>query len=86
MVRKKQVILNYNVVFQEEPVGGYSVWVPELPGCASQGETLDEAKRNIEEAIGLYLEDAPDEDIIQATKINRQFFVPISISLPMAHG
>ena len=86
MVRKKQAILNYNVVFQEEPVGGYSVWVPELPGCASQGETLDEAKRNIEEAIGLYLEDAPDEDIRQATRTSRQFFVPITVSLPLSHG
>ena len=50
-------MLNYNAVFQEETAGGYSVWVPELPGCASQGETLDEAKNNIEEAIQLYLED-----------------------------
>ena len=51
-MNKRGVILNYTVIFQEESIGGYSVWVPDLPGCASQGETLDEAKKNIEEAIG----------------------------------
>ena len=44
--KRNHVVLNYNVIFQEEPEGGYSVWVPDLPGCASQGETLDETKKN----------------------------------------
>ena len=44
------------VVFSEEE-SGYSVSVPALPGCFSQGETLDEAKKNIVEAIQLYLEE-----------------------------
>ena len=38
------------VVFQEE-TGGFSVVCPSLPGCHSQGETLDEALTNIREAI-----------------------------------
>ncbi len=63
MAKNGRTILNYQVIFQEEAVGGYSVWVPDLPGCASQGETLDEAKKNIQEAIELYLEDAPAEQI-----------------------
>jgi len=40
--------------------GGYTVWVPALPGCISEGETVDECMKNIREAIELYLE--PDED------------------------
>ena len=36
--------------------GGYSVSVPALPGCTSQGETREEALVMIREAIGLYLE------------------------------
>jgi predicted RNase H-like HicB family nuclease len=36
--------------------GGYTVEVPSLPGCISQGETIDEAVANIKEAIELYLE------------------------------
>ncbi|KKU29133.1 MAG: hypothetical protein UX80_C0019G0004 [Candidatus Amesbacteria bacterium GW2011_GWA2_47_11b] len=80
-MNKRGVILNYTVIFQEEPEGGYSVWVPELPGCASQGETLDETKKNIEEAIGLYLEDAPTEEIQEAQLPKHRFFVPVSVSL-----
>jgi len=36
--------------------GGFHAWVPALPGCHSEGDTEDEAVRNIREAIGLYLE------------------------------
>src|SRR5438552_1261567 len=47
---------HYTVVLTPEPAaGGYSVSVPALPGCFSQGETLDEALTNIREAIGLHL-------------------------------
>ena len=35
---------------------GYSVWVPGLPGCWSQGETEKEAMENIKDAIKVYLE------------------------------
>jgi len=35
---------------------GYSVWVPGLPGCWSQGKTEDEALENIKDAIESYLE------------------------------
>lgn len=36
--------------------GGYTVFVPSLPGCISQGDTKKEALENIKEAIELYLE------------------------------
>lgn len=39
---------------------GYSVWVPGLPGCCSQGETEAEALGNIAEAIREYLEVAAE--------------------------
>ncbi len=45
----------------QEVEGGYSVICPELPGCASQGETRREALRNIREAIALYLEPTPGD-------------------------
>jgi len=35
---------------------GYSIWVPGLPGCWSQGKTEDEALKNIKDAIQAYLE------------------------------
>jgi len=46
---------NFTVILEREDVGGYSVYVPALPGCASQGETRREALKNIREAISLYL-------------------------------
>jgi predicted RNase H-like HicB family nuclease len=48
--------MTYFVRLIPEDEGGYSVVVPGLPGCVSQGETREEALGNIQEAIQLYLE------------------------------
>ena len=47
---------NYAVVIHEDSDGGYWGEVPALPGCYSQGETVDELKQNIREAIAGVLE------------------------------
>lgn len=52
----KQKVLNYTAVFQKEPEGGYTVFIPILPGCVSYGNNLEEAKKMIGEAIVLYVE------------------------------
>jgi predicted RNase H-like HicB family nuclease len=44
------------VLIRPESVGGYSVSVPALPGCYSQGETREEALENIREAAELWLD------------------------------
>jgi predicted RNase H-like HicB family nuclease len=44
---------------QDEETGDWAVWCPELPGCASAGETEEEALANIREAIELYLQPDP---------------------------
>ena len=44
------------VLFEPSAEGGYTVFVPALPGCISEGDTLEEARQNIREAIALYLE------------------------------
>lgn len=48
--------MKLKVLIQPEEVGGYSVSIPALPGCHSQGETLDEAMTNIREAAELWIE------------------------------
>ncbi len=70
----------YQAVFQEETEGGFSVWVPDLPGCASQGETLEEALQNIKQAIELYLEDSPASSSAEDFEYKRQFVVPVKLA------
>jgi len=48
--------MKYRVVLEPQEEGGFTVYVPALPGCVSQGETVEEATESIKEAIGLYLE------------------------------
>ena len=45
---------------------GYYIYCPELPGCHTQGDTLDEALENIKEAASLYLETMTNEEINEA--------------------
>lgn len=47
--------MQYKVNIQKTEEG-YHVWCPDLPGCASQGETREEAIENIQDAIAVYLE------------------------------
>ena len=47
--------MKYKVVLEPQEEGGYTVYVPSLPGCVSQGETTEEAVANIKEAIEVYL-------------------------------
>jgi predicted RNase H-like HicB family nuclease len=46
----------FNAIFKEAPEGGYVAFVEELPGANTQGETLDEARKNLREAVSLVLE------------------------------
>jgi len=48
--------LSFTAVFIEVPEGGFSAYVEEISGVNSQGETLDEAKENLEDALELVLE------------------------------
>lgn len=47
----QEKILTYNVIFEPAVEGGYIAFVPSLPGCMTEGETFEEAKENIKDAI-----------------------------------
>lgn len=69
MAKKKVVkVLQYTAVFEPEKRGGYSVSIPALAGCISQGETFEEALANIKEAAELYVEDLNDSEIPKETR------------------
>jgi len=53
--------MEYTVLIHAAEEGGYWAEAPALPGCFSQGETLDEALANVREAIELHLESLRDE-------------------------
>jgi predicted RNase H-like HicB family nuclease len=82
MAKKKIKVLEYNAIFNPEKEGGYSVFVPSLPGCISQGDTFEEAKANIAEAIQLYLEDA-DEELYFVTpeESRREFMSSVAVRI-----
>ncbi|MGF1538682.1 MAG: type II toxin-antitoxin system HicB family antitoxin [Elainellaceae cyanobacterium] len=53
--------MNLQVVLEPSDEGGYTAYVPTLPGCISEGDSRDEAIANIQEAIELYLEPVEDD-------------------------
>ncbi len=55
--------MKLRVVLEPGEEGGYTVHVPGLPGCISEGDTREEALQNIREAIDLYLE-AVEDDLV----------------------
>jgi len=64
----------WRVVLEQDPeTGEWAAWCPELPGCASAGETEADALENIREAIALYLQ--PDEIPLAPTAVLREVIV-----------
>ena len=53
--------MKLRVVLEPSEDGGFTVHVPALPGCISEGETKDQALANIREAIELYLQPVDDD-------------------------
>lgn len=60
----------YPVIFEPEEVG-VSVYVPDIPGCFTQGDSLEEALDNVQDAIGLMLEDKAPEEYPQPSMPNQ---------------
>lgn len=76
MVKKiKEKILTFTVMYKEAPEGGYVAFVSSLPGCHTQGETLEEVRKNVREAIELYLESlrAQGESLPEKTETIQEF-------------
>ena len=46
---------NFRIMLRKEPEGGYTAFVPSLPGCVTYGDTIDEAIEMTKEAVELYI-------------------------------
>ena len=67
--------LSFTAVFVEVPEGGYAAYVEEIPGANTQGETLNEARKNLKEALQLVLETnkmLSQKNILEGTKSHRE--------------
>ncbi len=53
--------MQLKIILEPSEEGGYTVIVPSLPGCISEGDTREDALKNIREAIDLYLEPVEDD-------------------------
>ncbi|MFH1669790.1 MAG: type II toxin-antitoxin system HicB family antitoxin [Candidatus Woesearchaeota archaeon] len=56
--------MEITIVLEPAEEGGYTAYVPSLPGCISEGDTKEEAIKNIKEAIELYLEADVNELVV----------------------
>jgi predicted RNase H-like HicB family nuclease len=63
--------MGYTVIVHKAEEGGYWVEVPALPGCLSQGETVEQAMENVREAIEIHLlalkedgQEVPEEEVL----------------------
>ncbi len=61
--------MEISVILEPQEEGGFTVYVPSLPGCVSQGEDREESLENIKEAISLYLEADENELIVYEGEI-----------------
>jgi len=55
--------MKLKIILQQDEDGRYNASCPELRGCHSYGDTVEDALKNIREAIELYLEDVPEDEI-----------------------
>ena len=53
--------MKFKVVLEPSEDGGFTAFVPSLPGCVSEGESQEDALSNIQQAIALYLEPVEDD-------------------------
>ena len=67
--------MRLKVVLEPSDEGGFTVYVPSLPGCISEGETEEEALANIQEAIELYLEPVEDDWVVEEQAIVQEIDV-----------
>lgn len=75
-MRKTTKELQFKVLIEQDESGLYVASVPELPGCYTQGKTLEEARKRIREAIALVLESDKDlkEEKLASPQTSPRFF------------
>ena len=73
--------MKLKVYLEPSEEGGYTAIVPSLPGCISEGDTKEEALKNIREAIELYLEPVEDDTfkVLKAEEVELTIWVKFRV-------
>jgi predicted RNase H-like HicB family nuclease len=72
-----ELIDKVEFVFENQPEGGFYAYAPDLPGLHTQGETLEEALLNAQEALTLYVEDIREAgELVASPVIRRMLSIP----------
>jgi antitoxin HicB len=83
MKRKSPGTFRIRSFNEQAAEGGYAAFVPALPGCHTQGETLEETEPHVKEAIALYLESlVAHGEVIPEEGQSFQGRVTVPISVP----
>ena len=72
--------MRYTAIFESQPGGGYHAFCPALPGCHSEGDTLDETTENIREAVTVYLESLAAHG--EALPVEDILIKPLDVAVP----
>ena len=75
-------ILEYTVIFEPAKEGGYVVSAPSLPGCVTQGETIEEATHMIKDAIKGYLSVLKEEGGEIPSEIPEAIITKVAVKYP----
>lgn len=70
MPRKR--LARVTVVFERDETGAWIARVPSVPGCHTYGRTIDQARRRIREALGLWVEDAECTEFVEDVRLPAQ--------------
>ena len=72
--------MKLKVLVRTESAGGYSVSVPALPGCHSEGETLEEARENLQDAFQMMMEYHRDETREHSSKTAQREVMELALA------
>ena len=75
----------FTIVIEADEDGGYYAFCPALPGCYSQGETLETTKANIHEAIQCHVESLLKDGQPIPEELE-EFIGTIQVQVPASHG
>lgn len=83
---KQTRVLEFKVIIEQDENGWYVASVPELPGCYTQGKTLEQVRKRIKEVIELVLESDQEvkRDKLSSPQTHSKFFAIEDITIPYA--